>query len=172
MLYYLVLETQKPHNNLQQYLELCNQVSPEIVAYIQTQFKSAYCQILHTSSVHSLRVYCTMKARVSTPRCLRSLFWGPTYLPLWGEVVYGWSPLSPTSVVLTDQKKTVHFWAALHFYSIANFVASWLKWLQMITNDSKWLHLTHDSFGVLSDHLESFKSNGDKIIYTINMQRS
>ena len=52
-------------------------------------------------------------------------------------------PLSPTSVVLTDRKRTVHFWAALHFYSIANFVASWLKWLQMISNDSKWLHLTY-----------------------------
>ena len=46
-------------------------------------------------------------------------------------------PLSPTSVVLTDRKRTVHFWAVLHSYSIANcvtanFVASWLKWLQMI----------------------------------------
>ena len=26
--------------------------------------------------------------------------------------------------------------------------------------------------GVLSDHLESFKSKGNKITYTINMQRS
>ena len=26
---------------------------------------------------------------------------------------------------------------ALHLYSIANFVASWLKWLQMILNDYK-----------------------------------
>ena len=46
--------------------------------------------------------------------------------------------LSPTSEVLTNRKRTVHFWAALHFYSIANFVASWLKWLQMILNDYKW----------------------------------
>ena len=51
-------------------------------------------------------------------------------------------PLSLTSVV-DWQKSTVHFWAVLHFYSIANFVASWLIWLQMILNDSKWLHLIH-----------------------------
>jgi hypothetical protein len=32
---------------------------------------------------------------------------------------------------------------------------------------------THrDSFGALSDHLEPFKSKGDKIIYTINILRS
>ena len=31
----------------------------------------------------------------------------------------------------------------LHVYSIANFVALWLKWLQMISNDSKLLHLTY-----------------------------
>ena len=30
---------------------------------------------------------------------------------------------------------------ALHVYSIANFVASWLKWLQMILNDYKWLSM-------------------------------
>ena len=59
------------------------------------------------------------------------------YSGIWGAA------LSPTSVVLTDRKRTVHFWAALHFYSIANFVASWLKWLQMISNDSKWLQLTY-----------------------------
>ena len=39
----------------------------------------------------------------------------------------------------------------------------------MISNDSKLLHLTlqayRDLFGVLSDHLESFKSKGNKIIY-------
>ena len=28
---------------------------------------------------------------------------------------------------------------ALHVYNIANFVVSWLKWLQMIWNDSKWV---------------------------------
>ena len=46
--------------------------------------------------------------------------------------VYGLFSLSPKSVVLTDNKRTVHLWAALHFYSIANFVASWLEWFQMI----------------------------------------
>ena len=51
--------------------------------------------------------------------------------------------LSPASVVPTDQKRTVYFLAALHFYSIANYVASWLKWLQMISNDSKCLQLTY-----------------------------
>ena len=40
--------------------------------------------------------------------------------------------LSLTFVVPTDQKRTVHFWAALHFCSIANYVTSWLKWLWMI----------------------------------------
>ena len=29
--------------------------------------------------------------RVSTPRRLTSPFGDPTYLPLWGDVVYGWS---------------------------------------------------------------------------------
>jgi hypothetical protein len=41
---------------------------------------------------------------------------------------------------------------ALHVYSIANFVAAWLKWLQMIRNDSKWdsMYLINQlkSFGV------------------------
>ena len=53
------------------------------------------------------------------------------------------SPLSPTSVVLTDRKRTVHFWVGLHFYCIADFVASWLRWLQMFSNDPKWFHLTY-----------------------------
>ena len=38
----------------------------------------------------------------------------------------------------TDWQKddsAVHFWAALHFYSVANFVALWLKGLQMISDD-------------------------------------
>ena len=52
-------------------------------------------------------------------------------------------PQCPTSVVPTDQKRTVDFWAALHFYSIGNYVTSWLKWLQIISNDSKWLYLTY-----------------------------
>ena len=51
--------------------------------------------------------------------------------------------LSQTSVVLTDQNRTANFWAALHFYSVANYVASIPKWLQMISNDSKWLHLSN-----------------------------
>ena len=104
------------------------------------------------------------------------LLWKACLWVIWAVSVYKKRALSPTSVVLSDRKRTVHFWAAKHFYSIANFVASWLRWLQIISNDSKWLHLTYqthrDSFGVLSDHLESFKSKGDKIIYTINMQRS
>ena len=78
--------------------------------------------------------------------------------------------LSPTAVLLIERKRTVHSWAALHFYSIANFVTSWLKWLQMISNNSKWFHLTYqthrDSFGVIPYHLESINSKGDKIIYT------
>ena len=57
---------------------------------------------------------------------------------------------------------------------IANFVASLLKWLQIILNEFKWLQLiywTHkNSFGVILDHLELFKSWGNKIIYIINMQ--
>ena len=35
---------------------------------------------------------------------------------------------------------TVHFWAVLHFYSIANFVASWLKWLQIVPSQTLWRH--------------------------------
>ena len=45
---------------------------------------------------------------------------------------YSANKLPQMSVVLTDRK---YFWAALHFYSIANFVASWLRWLQMTSND-------------------------------------
>ena len=50
-----------------------------------------------------------------------------------------------------------------------------LKWLQMSLYVSNklteviWSHLR--SFGVIWDHLESFKSWGDKISYTINIQR-
>ena len=61
--------------------------------------------------------------------------------------------LSLRSVILTDRKKTVHFWAALHFYSIANFVVLWLNWLQMTS-----LNLL-DTRRLL---LESFKSKGNK----------
>ena len=46
-------------------------------------------------------------------------------------------------------------WALLHYYSIANFVASWLKWLQMIkmnSNDFSWF-IRH-----IETHLESFQS--------------
>ena len=88
-----------------------------------------------------------------------NLFWFYTNLPkskqmsVWQVFPKSWllagdfkpahaGSLSPTSVVLTDRKRTVHFWAALHFYSIANFVSSWLKWLEIISNDYKWLHLT------------------------------
>ena len=41
---------------------------------------------------------------------------------------------------------------ALHVYSVANFVASWLKWLQMILNDFSWF-IRH-----IETHLESFQS--------------
>ena len=62
---------------------------------------------------------------------------------------------------------------ALHVYIIATLVVSWLKndskWFQMKSNDFSWFH--RDPFRVISDHLESFKSWGDKIICTINMQR-
>ena len=40
---------------------------------------------------------------------------------------------------------------ALRVYSIANFVASWLKWLQMIWNDSKWVCMC------LKNQLKSFE---------------
>jgi hypothetical protein len=57
----------------------------------------------------------------------------------------------------------------LHIYSIANFVSSWLKWLQMIWNDSKWVCMCLKnelkSFEFISNHLESW---GDKNSYTIN----
>ena len=65
---------------------------------------------------------------------------------------------------------------ALHFYSIANFDASWLKWLQRILNEFKWLKViyqTHphlESFQIIWNHLshEATKLS----IHTINMQRS
>ena len=59
------------------------------------------------------------------------------YGALWIDLVYTISVVVPT-----EQKRTVLFWAALHFCSIANYVASWLKWLQMISNDSKWVNLS------------------------------
>ena len=57
---------------------------------------------------------------------------------------------------------------SLHIYNMTNFVTSWLKWLQMILNEFKWLlliHKTHrDPFKVISDLLKSFKKSwGDKI---------
>ena len=81
-------------------------------------------------------------------------------------------------------------------------VTSWLKWLQIILNEFKWLQLfckyietylesfqiirrswsnsldrRHQWYSIVSpllqtDHLESFKSWCDKISYTINMQCS
>jgi hypothetical protein len=49
----------------------------------------------------------------------------------------------------------------------------------MTPNDFKWIQITSvdlldtwDSFGVISEHLNLFKSWGDNISYTINMQRS
>ena len=45
-------------------------------------------------------------------------------------------------------------------YGTANFVASWLKWLQMIWNDSKWLqmsvYVSNKSTDVIWFHLKSF----------------
>ena len=65
---------------------------------------------------------------------------------------------------------------ALHVYSIANFVASCLIWLQMLWNDSKWVSICLinqlKSFEFIWNHLESFNSWTDKICNTINMQRS
>ena len=59
---------------------------------------------------------------------------------------------------------------ALHVYTIANFVSLWLKWLQMIWNDSNWvcMYLKNQlkSFKFISNHLESFSR------YTINMRCS
>ena len=79
------------------------------------------------------------------------------------------------SLCLRPRKKKDRQWA-LHVYSIANFIASWLKWLQMIWNDSKWVFMCLKnqlrSFEFIWNHLESFKSWVDKISYTINMQRS
>ena len=68
-------------------------------------------------------------------RCIQKSFSSD----VWNEMI---GPLSPTSVILTDRKRTAHSWAALHFHSIANFDAS-LKWLQMISYDFQWLHLTY-----------------------------
>jgi hypothetical protein len=63
---------------------------------------------------------------------------------------------------------------ALHVYRIANFVVSWFKWLQMIWNNSKWISICQINqlkpFEFIYNNLESFR--GDKISYTINMQRS
>ena len=82
--------------------------------------------------------------------------------------MFRYGPLSLRSVVLTDRKRTVCFWASLHFCSITNFVTSWLKWLQMISNDSKWLHLTYwthrSSFGLIF----SQKATKLSILWTCN----
>ena len=43
--------------------------------------------------------------------------------------------LSPTGY----QKRTRQFFRALHVYSIDNFVAFWLKWLEIVWKDSKWV---------------------------------
>ena len=40
-------------------------------------------------------------------------------------------------------KKDSAFLNSVAFYSITNYVASWLKWLQMISYDSIWLHFTY-----------------------------
>ena len=45
-----------------------------------------------------------------------------------------WLNCTHFTVSETPQKKGQQ---AFHDYSIANFVASWLEWLQMISNDSK-----------------------------------
>ena len=57
------------------------------------------------------------------------------FLCAFGGYEKGFIPLS-----LRPHKKGQQ---ALHVYSIANFVASWLEWLQMISNDSKWLQLIY-----------------------------
>ena len=61
----------------------------------------------------------------------------------------------------TPQKKGQQ---TLHIYSIANFFVSWLKWLQMTR------YVSNEFTEVIWDDLESLKSWGDKISYTINMQ--
>ena len=98
------------------------------------------------------------------------------------NVLANWADGPNKLVVLSQQDLTMAFsfmrpykkgqWA-LHVYSIANFIASRLKWLQMTLNDFSWfIRHIRDSFGVILDHLESFKSWGDKISHTINMQCS
>ena len=72
-----------------------------------------------------------------------------------------WHRLGP--LCLRPYKKGL--WA-LYVYSIANFVALWLKWLQMS------LYVSKTSTEIIWIHLKSFKSWGDKNSYTINMQRS
>jgi hypothetical protein len=52
----------------------------------------------------------------------------------------------------------------LHVYTIATYVVSWLKWLQMNLNDLSWFFRHKDT------HLESFRSWGNKINCIINMQ--
>ena len=56
---------------------------------------------------------------------------------------------SITSVTMSDvcsthwSKKDSANFKRVAFYSIDNFVAFWLKWLQMISNDSKWLQIAY-----------------------------
>jgi hypothetical protein len=71
-----------------------------------------------------------------------------------------------TLCLTTGQKRTVHFWAALHFFSIANFVASWLKWLQMISNDSKWLKFGEElqTLGLCQKSADSLTGNTPKFV--------
>ena len=52
---------------------------------------------------------------------------------------------SPYTVSEIPQKRTVSV------YSLANFVASWLKWLQILWNDSKWVSMC------LINQLKSFE---------------
>ena len=63
---------------------------------------------------------------------------------LWENRVEWWHLKSPNLARMDDvcyetpQKKGQQ---ALRLYSLANFVASWLKWLQMILNDYKGLFM-------------------------------
>ena len=86
----------------------------------------------------SIRVFTTMECMAN---CLKKSH--STILPHYGQFL------------LWDPTKKGH--RALHVYSIATLVASWLKWLQIILNDFSWIYRhieTHlGSFQIIWSHL-------------------
>ena len=68
-----------------------------------------------------------------------------------------------------SQETTKKGQLVLHVYSIANFVATWLKWIQI-----KRLQLTSsnlsNTYRAICRNLRPFQLWGDKISYTLKMQ--